>query len=120
MLLSFEKFKELYSRIQKGDFDSDRKLAAEFGVNRNCIYLIRQRRHRYFRILGDVDASGEVIIFPSLDEEGRLKYTRCPKCGGNVQADIPCYACSLRDIKSKKIKQTKELINGQITKNSNG
>jgi len=119
MTLSFEKFKELYKRIQDGNFDSDRKLAAEFGVNRNCIYLIRQKRHRYFRILGEVDEFGELIIFPTLDDEGRLKYTRCPKCGGNVQAEIPCFACSLKDMREKKLKQTKNLY-GQITKNSNG
>ena len=103
MALSFETFKELYIRIQNCDFESDRKLAAEYGVNRNCIYLIRQGKHKYSHMAEGVKSKTDTFVYPSLDEEEALKYTRCPTCRNKVQAGIPCFICTVRNFKASKI-----------------
>jgi len=118
MGLSFETFKELYVRIQSGDFESDRSLAAEYGVNRNCIYLIRQGKHRFSSMIGSHSNSKETIIFPELelDEEKPLKYTRCSKCKNKVQAGIPCYICVVREFKYGKANKIVERLNAETIK----
>ena len=105
MAISFETFKELYTRIKNRDFESDRKLAKEYGINRNCLYQIRQRKHRYFAILGESEDPSEAIVYPTLDTTGSLKRKRCKKCGGSVQDGIPCYACSIIAYKEKKLQK---------------
>ena len=102
MAISFETFKELYTRIKKGDFESDRKLAKEYGINRNCLYQIRQRKHKYFAILGESEDPSEAIVFPTLDENDTQKRVRCRSCGGLVRAGIPCFVCSLKERKNKR------------------
>jgi len=120
MALTFEMFKKLYARIQKGDFESDRKLAQEYGINRNSIYLIRQRRHRYFQLLDECDLNDEVVAYPAIDDEEKLKYTRCKDCGNLIQEGIPCYICYVRNYKDKKVKKAMEIIeHGKISEDSN-
>jgi hypothetical protein len=113
--ISFETFKELYIRIKKGDFESDRKLAKEYGINRNCLYQIRQKRHRYFALLGESEDPSEAVVYPSLDENDTQKSVRCKKCGGKVRAGIPCYACSVKEYREKKLQKAIEnLTNKQL------
>ena len=106
MAISFDTFRELYSRIKKGDFESDRKLAKEYGVNRNCLYQIRQRKHKYFEILGESEDPNEAIVFPAvLEETTPVKTERCRKCGNSGEAGIPCFECSIREYKDKKVRE---------------
>jgi len=102
MAITFDIFKELHARIKKGDFESDRKLAKEYGINRNCIYQIRRGTHKFFGILGGSMDPAEAIVYPALDDSGIIKKARCKKCGGLCQAEIPCYVCAVRELATKK------------------
>ena len=111
MAISFDTFKELYTRIKKGDFESDRKLAKEYGVNRNCLYQIRQGKHKYFAILGESEDPNEAIVYPSLiEDETQIKKVRCKKCGNMGQAGIPCFECSIRERKERRVQEVLDAL----------
>jgi hypothetical protein len=120
-ILSRDAFITVIKILRTSPTKSIRAISRETGIPRSAVTRIAKGTHRYFERfrldlleLGDTSDDGvlSLLQYPETDEDimKRVRYVRCPDCGARVQAQIPCFVCSLRKQNEEKLNFYKENI----------
>jgi hypothetical protein len=106
-VLSKDDFISVVKVLKLSPGKSIRSISREMEIPRSAVTRIVRGTHKYFErfrldlleLKNDLGESNPSLRYAETDEEivRRIRYIRCPKCGARVQAQIPCFACALKD-----------------------